>query len=76
MTDLITRITELAGPRDHPNEVWQIDASISILFYVPEGDDLQPMLKHGEITSKPARVSPTKTSTARQRSTTAEGVSA
>ena len=28
---------------DHPNEVWQIDASISILFYVPEGDDLQPM---------------------------------
>ena len=33
-------------------------------------------MKHGEITSKPARVSPTKTSTARQRSTTAEGVSA
>lgn len=28
---------------EHPNEVWQIDASISILFYVPDGDDLQPM---------------------------------
>lgn len=28
---------------DHPNEVWQIDASISVLFYVPEGDELQQM---------------------------------
>lgn len=28
---------------DHPNEVWQIDASISVLFYVPEGDALQHM---------------------------------
>lgn len=28
---------------DHPNEVWQIDASISVLFYVPEGDELRHM---------------------------------
>ncbi|MDF1483719.1 transposase, partial [Ramlibacter sp. H39-3-26] len=29
---------------DHPNDVWQIDASISVLFYVPEGgaQDMSP----------------------------------
>lgn len=28
---------------DHPNDVWQIDASISTLFYVPEDAPLQDM---------------------------------
>lgn len=28
---------------EHPNEVWQIDASISVLFYVPEDAALQHM---------------------------------
>ncbi|MDO4723439.1 MAG: DDE-type integrase/transposase/recombinase [Comamonadaceae bacterium] len=30
---------------EHPNEVWQIDASISILFYVPDEGGLQAMAR-------------------------------
>lgn len=39
---------------DHPNEVWQIDASISVLFYVPEGDALQHMSAAEFNKNKPA----------------------
>lgn len=28
---------------EHPNEVWQVDASISVLFYVPDAGGVQPM---------------------------------